>query len=152
MTKQLFRQDISSDIAQMGLCDAKYRTMPKKVMLILAAVVGGLVGAIGTRVFRHVLDVDVRYLSQNPWLVGTFGLIMFALIANAACQAKADHPRFYGLFVLGIGSAVFLQSIFSLPESCTESCQTNFQVNLGVCLILMVEGFGSFSRSSAKRQ
>jgi hypothetical protein len=124
--------------------------MLKKVLFVIAALAGGLVGAQGAWVFHYVVSVDVRYLGQHPWQVRTFGLVMFLALANAIYAFKTHNSRFYGLFVLGIGIGVFLRSISSLPGSCPDACQADFIVQLAVCLILMVDGFSSFYRGFAK--
>lgn len=125
--------------------------MRRKLVFVVAVLVGGLLGGEGAWVFHYVLNVDVQYLGQHPWLVGTFGLATFLMIANAAFGFKNANPRLYGLFVLGIGAGIFLQATSYLPVQCTDSCHTNLIVKLGACLLLMVDGFGSFYRGSAKQ-
>src|SRR5262249_54055781 len=78
--------------------------------------------------------------------VGSIALLLFG---NIIYQAKRRNPRTYGLLVLGIACGIFLQAIFFFKNPCDDDCNTDFVLKLGGCLILMVDGFGSFNRKPA---
>jgi hypothetical protein len=123
--------------------------MLRKIVLVLAIIVGCVAGGGGGWIFHFVIEANAHFLTQHQWLSASVGVAMLLLLSRSVYESKRRSPRFYGLFVLGIAAGIFIQAIFFFPEACPELCNTDFKLKLGGCLILMVEGFGSFYRESA---
>ena len=125
--------------------------MLKKILLAIAAFVGIAIGRFGAWIFHYVLDANASFITSHKWLaalVGTLGLLFFAHIVH---QNKIKKPRTYGLLVLGIACGIFLQAIVYFRNPCPDDCHTDFVLKLGVCVILMVDGFSSFYRKPPER-
>jgi hypothetical protein len=60
---------------------------------------------------------------------------------------KSHAP--YGLFVIGIGLGLFVQSIALFPITCGDDCQTDFTLKLATFLILIVDGYSAHFRKAS---
>ncbi len=124
--------------------------MFKKIILILACLVGALLGGFGAWILHFIIDVNVPFITSHTVLIGFVGTLGLLFFANAVYNIKADHPRAYGLLVLGVACGIFLQAVIYLKNPCPDDCTTDFDLKLGACAILMVDGLTAFYRRAVE--
>ena len=90
--------------------------MFKKIILILACLVGALLVGLGAWIFHFIIDVNVPFITSNTVLIGFVGTLGLPFFANAIYNIKADHPRAYGLLVLGVACGFFSQAVIYLKN------------------------------------
>jgi cytochrome c oxidase assembly factor CtaG len=125
--------------------------MLKKILLTVAALAGIAIGGSAAWILHYVLDANASFITGHnvlTALVGTLGLLFFAHIVH---DIKIQKPRTYGLLALGIACGIFLQAIVYFKNPCPDDCHTDFVLKLGVCVILMVDGFSSLYRKPAEQ-
>ena len=65
-------------------------------------------------------NANVPFITSNTVLIGFVGTLGLPFFANAIYNIKADHPRAYGLFVLGVACGFFSQAVIYLKNPCPD--------------------------------
>jgi len=124
--------------------------MLKRVLFVIAVLVGGVIGGYGSWVFHYILDANAAFITRNKWLAAIVGSLSLLFVASIVHDTKHGNPRAYGLLVFGIACGIFVQAVFYFTNLCMDDCNTDFVLKLAACVILMVDGFGSYYRRSAQ--
>lgn len=123
--------------------------MGNKLALCVAALAGALIAVLGVSVFRHIIEADSAYIINNKTLVSIVGVLGLLFFSKVVHDARLSAPRFYGVFLLGVACAIFLQATIYFKASCSDDCGTDFLMKIAVCVIMMVDGFSGYHRKSA---
>jgi hypothetical protein len=124
--------------------------MGRRILMVIAALAGGLIGGFGSWIFHFILDANGQWIISHNVLAILVGSLALLFFAKGIYGTKIRNPRSYGLLVLGIACGIFIQAIIYFENPCPEDCKTDFVLKLAVCMILMVDGFSSYYRQAGR--
>jgi hypothetical protein len=119
--------------------------MFRKLVLVISGAVGAVIGVGSVWVFHYILDANPAFITAHRVLCGFVGVGALLCIGQIAFSLRNEKPRIYGLFVMGVGAGLFVQAIALFPTVCGDDCQTDFTLKLATSLILIVDGYSSYS-------
>jgi len=122
--------------------------MLRKLVLVISGAVGAVIGVGSMWVFHYILDANPAFITAHRVLCGFVGVGALLVIGQTAFSLRNEKPRIYGLFVIGIAAGLFVQAIALFPTNCLDDCQTDFTLKLATFLILIVDGYSSYSRKA----
>jgi hypothetical protein len=123
----------------------KRHPVRRKVLLTFAFFASLAIGGAGALTLRHLISTDQAFITTHRWLtvfVGTVGLLLVSFIAR---NFRLRNLRVYGLVLLGISCGIFIEAVAYFKPDCKDDCQTYFLLKLAGCVILVVDGFSSYS-------
>lgn len=75
--------------------------MLKRVLFVIAVLVGGVIGGYGSWVFHYILDANAAFITRNKWLAAIVGSLNRHGGTQFVHEIKSAVPVAFGLNVLG---------------------------------------------------